>query len=103
MCLFSATIPPWVKDIAREHMRPDFRVIDLCENLSNKTAKNIKHLAVDCPWHQRLEALSRVLNTYGGIGKILVFTSTKADCNAILVSNTITHDVEAMHGDIAQN
>jgi len=32
-----------------------------------------------------------------------VFTSTKADCNSLLLSNTITHDVEALHGDIAQN
>jgi len=51
MCLFSATIPSWVKDIAREHMSPDFRVVDLCEDLTNKTAKNIKHLAIECPWH----------------------------------------------------
>jgi len=29
LCLFSATIPGWVKDIAREHMKPDFRVVDL--------------------------------------------------------------------------
>ena len=103
MCLFSATIPHWVKDIAKEHMSQDFRVIDLCENLTNKTAKNIRHLAVECPWHNRLEALSKLLNTYGGNGKILVFCSTKADCNSLLTSNTITHDVEAMHGDIMQN
>ena len=44
-----------------------------------------------------------IVNCYGGTGKILVFTSTKADCNSLLLSNTITHDVEALHGDIAQN
>ena len=27
--LFSATVPAWVRDIAKEHMRPDFRVVDL--------------------------------------------------------------------------
>ena len=29
IALFSATIPDWVKDLAREHMKEDFRVIDL--------------------------------------------------------------------------
>jgi len=43
------------------------------------------------------------VDCYGGTGKILVFTSTKADANSLLLSSTITHDVEAMHGDIAQN
>jgi|TARA_B110000305_G_C19430657_1_gene636095 ATP-dependent RNA helicase DDX21 len=27
--LFSATIPSWIKDIAREHMKPNFKMIDL--------------------------------------------------------------------------
>lgn len=59
ICLFSATIPGWVKDIAREHMRPDFRVVDLAQNLQNKTAKNVKHLAIECPFHERLDALAK--------------------------------------------
>jgi len=51
ICLFSATIPGWVKDIAREYMKPDFRVVDLAQDLTNKTAKNVRHLAIDCPFH----------------------------------------------------
>ena len=43
------------------------------------------------------------MNCYGGTGKILVFSSTKADANSLLLSDQITHDVEVMHGDIAQN
>ena len=43
------------------------------------------------------------MDCYGGTGRILVFTSTKADANSLLLSNKITQDVEAMHGDIAQN
>ena len=57
--LFSATVPTWVRDIAREHMRPDFRVVDLAQDLKNKTARNVKHLAIDCPFPQRLEALAK--------------------------------------------
>jgi superfamily II DNA/RNA helicase len=103
ICLFSATVPAWVKDIAREHMKSDFRVIDLAVDLHNKTAKNVRHLAIDCPFHERLSALSKVLNYYGGTGRIIVFTSTKNDANSLLLSGEISHDVEAMHGDIAQN
>jgi len=47
--------------------------------------------------------LNLTVNCYGGSGRILVFSSTKADCNSLLLSDKITHDVECMHGDIAQN
>ena len=60
MCLFSATIPDWVKSLAQEHMKQDFRVIDLAKDLSVRTAKHINHLAIDCPFHERLDALSKV-------------------------------------------
>jgi ATP-dependent RNA helicase DDX21 len=43
------------------------------------------------------------VNCYGGTGPIIVFTSTKADANSMLLSDEIKHDIEVMHGDIAQN
>ena len=60
IALFSATVPQWVNEIAREHMKPNFTTVDLAKNLENKTAKNVRHLAIDCPFHNRLEALSKV-------------------------------------------
>jgi len=100
--LFSATMPSWVRDIAKNFMKPNFRVVDLAQDLSNKTAKNVRHLAIECPWSERLDALGRILSCYG-TGKTIVFTSTKADANDLLVSDKIANDVEVMHGDIAQN
>ena len=44
---------------------------------------------------------SVIVNCYGGTGRIIVFSSTKADANSLLLSDKITHDVEVMHGDIA--
>ena len=44
-----------------------------------------------------------IVNCYGGTGRIIVFSSTKADCNSFLCADQISHDVEVMHGDIAQN
>jgi len=58
--LFSATVPSWVKDLAKEYMKPNFKIVDLAQDLKNKTARNVKHLAIECPWHNRLEALSKV-------------------------------------------
>lgn len=39
--------------------------------------------------------------TYGGDGKVIVFTQTKADANSLILSDKIKQDIEAMHGDIA--
>ena len=58
--LFSATIPNWVKDIARHHMKHDFVMVDLAKNLENKTARNIKHLAVECHANDRLDAMAKL-------------------------------------------
>jgi len=41
ICLFSATIPDWVRDVANEHMKPDLQMIDLCQDLKNKTARKV--------------------------------------------------------------
>lgn len=72
-------------------------------DLKNKTARKVAHLAISCPFQNRLAALADVLACYGGLGKTIVFTQTKADANSLLLSDKIRSDVEVMHGDIAQN
>ena len=74
MCLFSATIPHWVKSLARQYMKKNLRIVDLCQDLKNKTAKEVTHLAIDCPYINRMGALADVLMCYGGMGKTIVFT-----------------------------
>jgi len=58
VCLFSAIIPDWVKDIAREHMKQDFCVVDLAQNFESKTPKNIRHLAIEVEYRERLDVLT---------------------------------------------
>jgi len=99
--LFSATIPSWVKQVAREQMAPDFETIDLALNLKNKTSKTVNHLAVNCPYHNRISALADILICYGGVGQTIVFCSTKAEANSLLLADKIKQDIEVMHGDIA--
>lgn len=38
---------------------------------------------------------------YGNGGKTIVFTETKNDANALILSDKIKNDIEVMHGDIA--
>lgn len=103
ICLFSATVPDWVRDVAREHMKSNLASVDLAQDLKNKTARNVRHLAIGCRMHERMSCLADVLTCYGSQGKIIVFTQTKADANSLLLSDKIKQDVEVMHGDIAQN
>jgi len=103
ICLFSATIPGWVKSIARQHMQGNFRMVDLAQDLKNKTAKHVNHLAIDCPYQNRLSALADILICYGGNAKTIVFTQTKQDANSLILTDKIKQDIEVMHGDIAQN
>lgn len=101
--LFSATVPRWIKDLANGYLRPNWQMIDLAQDLKAKTQKNINHLSINCPFHNRMQTLADILLIYGGLGQAIVFTSTKAEANALLLSEKISQDIEVMHGDIAQS
>lgn len=103
-CLFSATVPAWVKTVARRNLDPAHVFVDLAKDLKNKTAKTVQHLAINCPYFNRTSTLVDVLSCYGSIhGKTIVFASTKADANSLITAEKMSHTVEVMHGDIAQN
>lgn len=38
VCLFSATIPTWVKGVASKHMKSGHKYFDLAGDLKNKTS-----------------------------------------------------------------
>lgn len=77
-----------------------FKTLDLVSSLKNKTAKTVEHLAINCPYPNRVSALADILIVYG-IGQSIVFTSTKQEANSLLLSEKMKKDVEVMHGDIA--
>lgn len=100
--MFSATIPSWVRDVAKKYISGDHKYIDLVKDLKNKTAQNVQHLAINCPYYNRTATLCDILLCYKGLqGKAIVFTSTKADANQIITSEKMKHEVEVLHGDIA--
>lgn len=49
-------------------------VVDLAVDLKNKTAKEVNHLAIECPYQNRMSALADVLIVYGNDAKTIVFT-----------------------------
>jgi ATP-dependent RNA helicase DDX21 len=55
--LFSATIPDWIKDVASKYMNPEYDFINLAENLTNKTPKNVTHIVINVPNYERPEIL----------------------------------------------
>ena len=89
--------------MAEDYLAPNFKMLDLAQNLKNKTASTVNHLAINCPFHNRMSALADILIIYGGAGQTIVFCSTKQEANSLLLSDKIKKDIEVMHGDIAQN
>ena len=101
--LFSATVPRWIKEMAHQYLKPSWKMVDLAKDLKDKTQKNINHISINCPYHNRMQTLADILVIYGGLGQAIVFCSTKAEANSLLLSEKIKKDIEVMHGDIAQN
>lgn len=89
--------------MANTYLRPNWKTIDLAKNLKDKTQKNINHISINCPYHNRMQTLADILLIYGGLGQAIVFCSTKVEANSLLLSEKINKDLEVMHGDIAQN
>lgn len=99
--MFSATVPYWVQQIAREFLKQGYGFIDLVKDLKKKTAKCIQHLAINCPYQNREAALADILTCYGG-GQTIIFCGQKKEANQIKLSDKIKKDIEVIHGDIGQ-
>jgi ATP-dependent RNA helicase DDX21 len=104
VCLFSATIQPWVKQVAMNIMNNREHVfIDLVKNLENKTPKTVQHLSVQCLKSERVTSIADLILCYGGKNKsTIVFVNTKNECNSLMISEKIKQEVQIIHGDINQ-
>jgi len=41
ICLFSATVPHWVREVSNYYMHKNARIVDLAKDLKNKTAHTV--------------------------------------------------------------
>lgn len=101
--LFSATIPPWVKDVAKKYMSNPLTV-DLVEGAVSASV-DVSHLVLQCPWQVRAQTVGDLVRVYGGSqGRTIIFVETKKEADELACHPALTSRVEckALHGDVAQ-
>ncbi|KAE9598182.1 putative RNA helicase transcription factor interactor and regulator CCHC(Zn) family [Lupinus albus] len=100
--LFSATMPAWVKKLARKYLDKPL-TIDLVGDDEEKLAEGIKLYAILATGSSKRTILSDLITVYAKGGKTIVFTRTKKDADEVSLSLTNSITSEALHGDISQH
>ncbi|KAK6589832.1 nucleolar eIF4A- RNA SFII helicase [Cryptosporidium xiaoi] len=109
--LFSATVPPWVRNILNDIMSKDTVTVDVTnisihgvEEDEAISKSRIRHLAIQCSYQQRTGLLGDIIMMYAGInGKCIIFAETKQTANEIAMKSEISKMCQVLHGDIQQN
>ncbi|HEY0434913.1 MAG TPA: DEAD/DEAH box helicase, partial [Chitinophagaceae bacterium] len=97
--LFSATMPPQIRQVSKRYMREPFEVTI---GRINQALANIDHQYFLATSVNRYETLKRIIDFNPGIYGI-IFTRTKADAQGITESLVREgYDIEALHGDLTQ-
>nr|ALC74590.1 DEAD-box ATP-dependent RNA helicase 3-like protein [Morus alba] len=100
--LFSATMPSWVKKLARKYLDNPL-TIDLVGEQDEKLAEGIKLYAISTTATSKRTILSDLVTVYAKGGKTIVFTQTKRDADEVSMALTNSIASEALHGDISQH
>uniref|UniRef100_A0A5B7AYN6 RNA helicase n=1 Tax=Davidia involucrata TaxID=16924 RepID=A0A5B7AYN6_DAVIN len=100
--LFSATMPGWVKKLARKYLDNPL-TIDLVGDQDEKLAEGIKLYAIPTTATSKRTILSDLVTVYAKGGKTIVFTQTKRDADEVSLALTNSIASEALHGDISQH
>ena len=99
--LFSATEPPWVKQLARKNL-VNHHAVDLVGNSKVKLAEGITNVAVTATARQRSTMLADLITLYRSQHAI-VFVNTKREADELVAElGIIMKGTEALHGDIPQ-
>jgi len=97
--LFSATMPPEIRQVSKRYMKQPF---EITIGKVNAGASTIDHQYYATQHHNRYEVLKRVIDFNPGIYGI-VFARTKADTQEIAERLTREgYDIDALHGDLTQ-
>ncbi|KAG5232249.1 DEAD-box ATP-dependent RNA helicase [Salix suchowensis] len=100
--LFSATMPTWVKKLARKYLDNPLQ-IDLVGDQEEKLAEGIKLYAISTTATSKRTILSDLVTVYAKGGKTIIFTRTKRDADEVSMALTQSIASEALHGDISQH
>lgn len=97
--LFSATMPPEIRQVSKRYMQNPF---EITIGKMNAGAANIDHQYYLTLHVNRYETLKRIIDFNPGLYGI-IFTRTKADAQEITESLIREgYDIEALHGDLTQ-
>ncbi len=97
--LFSATMPPEIRQVSKRYMDKPFEITIGKVNAGNA---NIDHQYYMTQHVNRYETLKRIIDFNPGLYGI-VFTRTKADAQDIAEQLTREgYDIESLHGDLTQ-
>lgn len=136
LLLFTATFPKWAKGIAETFMNKDRAFVDGTAYQQKQGEKEkegsadiaggtgcgtglIEHLALQCHWKGRIDALPLVLSLYcaraaaaekaaggaaagGDEALCVIFCETKQEVNEVALNSAISNMACALHGDIPQ-
>lgn len=97
--LFSATMPPEVKQVSKRYMK---NPVEITVGKVNTANVNIDHQFYVTQAQHRYDTLKRIIDFNPGIYGI-IFTRTKADAQEL--SERLTregYDIDALHGDLTQ-
>ncbi|KAG5525629.1 hypothetical protein RHGRI_032065 [Rhododendron griersonianum] len=100
--LFSATMPFWVKKLARKYLDNPL-TIDLVGDSEEKLVEGIKLYALPATATSKRTILADLVTVYAKGGKTIVFTQTKRDADEVSLALTSSITSEALHGDISQH
>ena len=97
--LFSATMPPAIRQVSKKYMEQPFEITIGKANTGNA---NIDHHYYLTQHSNRYETLKRIIDFNPGLYGI-IFTRTKADAQNITEALIREgYDIEALHGDLTQ-
>ena len=97
--LFSATMPPEIRQVSKRYMKQPF---EITIGKVNEGAANIDHQYFVTSQVNRYETFKRIIDFNPGLYGI-IFTRTKADAQEITESLIREgYDIEALHGDLTQ-
>ncbi len=97
--LFSATMPPEVKQVSKRYMQ---KPVEVTVGQLNTGNENIDHQYYVTNAHNRYETLKRIIDFNPGIYGI-IFTRTKLDAQDVAEKLTREgYDIDALHGDLTQ-
>jgi ATP-dependent RNA helicase DeaD len=97
--LFSATMPPEVRQVSKRYMKDP---VEVTVGKANTGNKNIDHQYYVTSSQHRYETLKRIIDFNPGMYGI-IFTRTKLDAQDIAEKLTREgYDIDALHGDLSQ-